>query len=578
MESIINNPYRILGLEANFKASTLQANLNKIKAYTIAETLDELVFDFDFPILGSLKRSEESINQAKASIDLANDKIIHALFWFYKGGSNDLPAFDCLKDGDFTEATENWRKVSSTEMTERNFSAYLNLSTLYFFKSFENGSVKKDLFADGLNLKLKFLESEYVKTFCSNVADSTYKKSKEELQLLFIEGINQNFVHKGKIAISDIIEILNTITFSSKPSALKLFIQEPINKIESHIEQSKTKRKSNPSTANVTGKQLFQNTQKELLALKTVLGKQDLKYGSIADKLADEILQCGIDYYKKYRDSDTTDPGSESMNCLKLAKNIAVGAIVVQRCNENIEGLQEWINDKPEREKQKRILTDFERLKNIIDEYDRKSDTIANAKLLINSARTSLSNIKSVLGSNDELYLGLSSRIASDAQNMIVAEVNSIQSVISNTYDNIRKLSALLLLKEKVNEAWEVTTMIGNMDLVPEFRSRYNTNKSSLSNLRSQLSQIGASRSSGGSSSGSGGCYIATMVYGSYEHPQVLVLRGFRDNVLNNYSLGRKFINFYYKHSPNWVEKMKDNKTLNKAIKIILNSIIKLLK
>lgn len=223
-------------------------------------------------------------------------------------------------------------------------------------------------------------------------------------------------------------------------------------------------------------------------------------------------------------------------------------------------------------------MTDFERLKNIIDEYDRKSDTIANAKLLINSARTSLSNIKSVLGSNDELYLGLSSRIASDAQNMIVAEVNSIQSVISNTYDNVRKLSALLLLKEKVNEAWEVTTMIGNMDLVPEFRSRYNTNKSSLSNLRSQLSQIGASRSSGGSSSGSGGCYIATMVYGSYEHPQVLVLRGFRDNVLNNYSLGRKFINFYYKHSPNWVEKMKDNKTLNKAIKIILNSIIKLLK
>ncbi|HNZ89453.1 MAG TPA: hypothetical protein PKI74_06640, partial [Candidatus Cloacimonas acidaminovorans] len=105
---------------------------------------------------------------------------------------------------------------------------------------------------------------------------------------------------------------------------------------------------------------------------------------------------------------------------------------------------------------------------------------------------------------------------------------------------------------------------------------RYNTNKSSLSNLRSQLSQIGASRPSGGGSSG--GCYIATMVYGSYEHPQVIVLRNFRDNVLNGYSLGRRFISFYYKHSPNWVEKMKDKKFLNKAIKIILNSIIKLLK
>jgi hypothetical protein len=572
MESIVNNPYRILGVEANFRAATLQSNLNKINAYAIAETLDELVFDFDFPALGNLTRSTLTINEARASIDLPNDKIKHALFWFYKGGSNDLPAFDCLKDGDFIEATENWEKVSSTEITERNFSAYLNLSTLYLFQSLENGSIKRDLFADALKLKLKFLESEYVKIFSNSVADSTFKKSKEDIQLLFIESVNQNFVQKGKIAISDLIEILNTITFSSKPAALKLFIKEPINKIESQIEQSKTKRKNNPSTSNATGKQLFQNTQKELLALKTVLGKQDIRYGSIADKLADEILQCGIDYYKKFRDSDTTDPGSESMNCLKLAKSIAVGAIVVQRCNENIEGLQEWINDKPEREKQKRILSDFDRLKNIIDEFDRKSDTIANAKLLINSARTSLSNIKSVLGANDELYLGLSSRIASDAQNMVVAEVNNIQSVISNTYDNVRKLSALLLLKEKVNEAWEVTTMIGNMDLVPEFRSRYNTNKSSLSNLRSQLSQFGASRPS------SGGCYIATLVYGSYEHPQVIVLRGFRDNVLNKYTAGRKFITFYYKHSPNWVEKMKDKETLNKAIRIILNAIIKLLK
>jgi len=576
MESIVNNPYRILGVEANFKASALQANLNKIRAYTIAETLDELVFDFDFPAFGNLKRSEESISKAKALIDLPNDKIKYALFWFYKGGSNDLPAFDCLKDGDITEATENWIKVSSSEVTERNFSAFLNLSTLNFYQSLNNGSVNTSLFTDAIRLKLKFLESDHVKTFCNSVADSTYKKTKEDVQLLFIESINQNFIQSGKVGMSVLIEILNKIEFSSKASAFKLFVQQPISNIENQIEQSKIERKNNPSTASVTGKQLFDRTEKDLFSLKSILGKQDLKYGSIADKLADEILQCGIDYFKKFRDSDTTDPGNVSLNCLKLAKSIAVGTIILQRCNENVENLQEWISDKPEREKQKKILTDFERLKNVIDEYDRKSDTIANAKQLINTTRTSLSNVKNVLGSNDELYLGLSSRIASDAQNMIVAEINSIQGVISNTYDNVRKLSALILLKEKVNEAWEVTTMIGNMDLVPEFRTRYNTNKSSLSSLKSQLSQIGASRPSGGSSSG--GCYIATMVYGSYEHPQVIVLRGFRDNVLNNYTLGRKFISFYYKHSPNWVVKMKDNKTLNKAIKIFLNSIIKLLK
>lgn len=30
----------------------------------------------------------------------------------------------------------------------------------------------------------------------------------------------------------------------------------------------------------------------------------------------------------------------------------------------------------------------------------------------------------------------------------------------------------------------------------------------------------------------SGGCYIATMVYGNYDHPQVMVLRDFRDSYL----------------------------------------------
>jgi len=46
------------------------------------------------------------------------------------------------------------------------------------------------------------------------------------------------------------------------------------------------------------------------------------------------------------------------------------------------------------------------------------------------------------------------------------------------------------------------------------------------------------------------GCYIATAVYGSYNAPQVLVLRNFRDVVLNKSVAGRIIINVYYKVSP----------------------------
>lgn len=51
------------------------------------------------------------------------------------------------------------------------------------------------------------------------------------------------------------------------------------------------------------------------------------------------------------------------------------------------------------------------------------------------------------------------------------------------------------------------------------------------------------------------GCYVATCVYGSYDCPQVWVLRRYRDKVLSNNVLGRWFIKVYYAISPTAVNK-----------------------
>ena len=50
------------------------------------------------------------------------------------------------------------------------------------------------------------------------------------------------------------------------------------------------------------------------------------------------------------------------------------------------------------------------------------------------------------------------------------------------------------------------------------------------------------------------GCYIATCVYDSYDCPQVLTLRHFRDNTLARTLLGRSFIRTYYTISPTIVK------------------------
>ena len=46
------------------------------------------------------------------------------------------------------------------------------------------------------------------------------------------------------------------------------------------------------------------------------------------------------------------------------------------------------------------------------------------------------------------------------------------------------------------------------------------------------------------------GCYVATCVYGSYDCPEVWVLRRYRDNTLNESLFGRAFIRLYYAVSP----------------------------
>ena len=67
------------------------------------------------------------------------------------------------------------------------------------------------------------------------------------------------------------------------------------------------------------------------------------------------------------------------------------------------------------------------------------------------------------------------------------------------------------------------------------------------------------------------GCYIATAVYGSYDAPEVIVLRRFRDESLKKSALGRAFIRAYYKFSPSVAERLKNAKRTNAFVRSILD-------
>jgi hypothetical protein len=104
-----------------------------------------------------------------------------------------------------------------------------------------------------------------------------------------------------------------------------------------------------------------------------------------------------------------------------------------------------------------------------------------------------------------------------------------------------------------------------------------------ISNSVNQSANNSSNGGSGSNSSGSGGsgsnsgCYVATMVYGSYDAPEVMVLRRFRDQTLSRSKAGRAFIGWYYSWSPGFVEKYHHLSWLHAVIKAVLNRFVKFL-
>jgi len=73
-----------------------------------------------------------------------------------------------------------------------------------------------------------------------------------------------------------------------------------------------------------------------------------------------------------------------------------------------------------------------------------------------------------------------------------------------------------------------------------------------------------------------GGCYVATAVYGSYDCPEVWVLRRFRDNRLSKRRIGRAFITVYYFVSPQALRIA--GPTITALSRPPLNAIVRMLK
>lgn len=70
-------------------------------------------------------------------------------------------------------------------------------------------------------------------------------------------------------------------------------------------------------------------------------------------------------------------------------------------------------------------------------------------------------------------------------------------------------------------------------------------------------------------------CYVATALYGSYDAPEVLILRRFRNEVLSKSLPGRAFICTYYAVSPPFARRLENAGRVNRIVRRILDKIVR---
>ncbi len=570
MNAVLNNPYRILGLLVGATAREQTKQISKLTKYLEAE--QDPQDDYFFSSLGHFNRTIEHVNDAASKLNLDSDKMSAALFWFYNGNSiTDEPAFDALKEGDLEQVVSIWTKLTTGgEISKRNASAYHNLGTLYLSGILQGTNTNEAILEQGISLKLKFLESDFVKDYKALATDETYKTTKKELQISFLKQLQSEIETSKDVSSNGFLDIINKQEFSAKDDFLKAFIQKPIERIEREIESARNKRKSNKIEAAVAGRVLFSETSRDVNQLKILVGVSDIKYTTIVDKVANEILQCSIDFFNESQEKESSENYLETaLQLAKQAQTLASGKLTKDRVKDSLETL----SDMKDRELNQAIAV-LQSIKTAYEDgcrqIDKQVDDLQYETMLgfpgQPATRIPKWGVSIDWAKVSEMK---QSCLAWDKVTSVILESIPSKNIMKiKSSDNESKLNDYKSLVDFVLSKISYT-----------FRHRitylkyWEVRKAPSSNTSSGT---GSNTNSSGSSTSSG-CYIATMAYGSYDHPQVRVLRNFRDEILAKSFLGRAFIRTYYFVSPKLVSLLKNHQVVNTILRKSLNQFIKII-
>ena len=453
IEILHNNPFRILGVYANASAKEITSNKSKLAAY--ANVGKVAAFPLDNAVEGVMPRSEADIANAQQALQLPEDKIKYALFWFAKGTADiNIMACDYLEAGNREKAKELFQK-------QRSLASLLDLSTMALCEGDYATAVS--------NMMCLLHNDNYRKTLTTHLVGELFAKDEHWMVQMYIDVLRQQCPKENWLTIfsecgGEEFE-LNYIR--------QITTDAPIKKIEGEVAKAKGINKDDALANLKAGRELMNNTKAALAELQSLLAPTDVAYQMVVDKLALTILQCGINYFNNIGEQDDNSDVTNAMQLQNYALKIAVGTTAKGRCQENCKILDRI---KKQRESlgplQKDILS-------LIGILNKNRTGIEGARALVNEAKPLLEKMKQKMGVSNEEYLKLSTAVANNALGMLIEEVN-----------NIQESSEIYELKEPLDAAMQVMRNIGALDMTPSELSRFFTNKRALEKMIDDLNAV----------------------------------------------------------------------------------------
>ena len=466
LDIVVNNPFRILGVAGNASAREIAANCTKIKRFSAAGRKVSYPTDME-AFIGEVVRTPEKIDDALSKINLQEDKIRYALFWFLKLRESDNQAIDLLASMDFDKFVD----LSYEDDNYDFLSSRYNLAIAKLVKE----KYWTAIYASDI---LDILKNEdYCKELVDSVCGENVSYSSEELSTIVLDTLLEE-------CDAQQLYLYYSDRYGQKWAAdyvKEKVIGEFISTINAEISEAKAISRTDAKANLSAARKLISKTKAPLNKAKEFLPENDPQYEIIADSLAKQILQSGINYYNNSDDDDSAEVAYEVQS---YADKIAVGSLAKGRCQENVQILKKILRSTPPA-----ACRNYDKqIKDFIDSYNIR--TIDNAVYALEHCAEYLVSIKELAGNSSlsadekEHYSGyiesVSTNIAAKVLDDTIGIVNSFTSSTSRSQ-----------VETFIEKAWKIMCYISSMNLREDFRkNRFAPNNKTLGEMYDKVNTI----------------------------------------------------------------------------------------